>query len=74
LYLIKKKNPRIIGTEEGEEIQVKSTENIINKTIEENFPTLKMDMPIQVQEAYIPNRLDQKRKSSQHIIKMLNTE
>jgi hypothetical protein len=32
-------------------------------------PNLKKDMPIYIQEAYrTPNRLDQKRKSSSHII------
>jgi hypothetical protein len=43
--------------------------NIFNKIIEENFPNLKKEMPMNIQEAYrIPNRLDQKRNSSQHII------
>ena len=32
----------IIGIEEGEETQVKGTENIFNKIIEENFPNLKL--------------------------------
>jgi hypothetical protein len=37
--------------------------------MEENFPNLKKEMAINVQEAYrTPNRLDQKRKSSHHII------
>ena len=34
----------------------KNTENILNKIIEENFPSLKKEMPINVQEVYkIPN-------------------
>lgn len=33
----KDKNLRIVGTEEGKEIQVKDTENIFNKIKEENF-------------------------------------
>ena len=37
-----KKNLRIIGIEEGEELQIKGPENIFNKIIEENFPNLKM--------------------------------
>ena len=33
------------------------------KIIEENFPNLKKEMPMNIQEAYrTPNRLDQKRK------------
>ena len=37
-------------------------ENIFNKTIEENFPNLKNNIPMKVQEAYrTPNRLDQKK-------------
>ena len=47
---------------EGEERQIKSPENIFNKIIEENFPNLKNDIPMKVQEAYrTPNRLDQKK-------------
>ena len=61
---IKKPNLRIIGVEEGEELQIKGPENIFNKIIEENFPNLKNDIPMKVQEAYrIPNRLDQKKKN-----------
>ena len=49
--------------------QLKGPINIFNKIIEENFPGLKKEMPMNIQEAYrTPNRLDQKRNSSQHII------
>ena len=66
---IKKPNLRIIGIEEGEELQIKGPENIFNKIIEENFPILKNDIPMKVQEAYrTPNRLDQKKTSPCHII------
>ena len=59
----KKPNLRIIGIEEGEELQIKGPENIFNKIIEENFPNIKNDIPMKVQEAYrTPNRLDQKKK------------
>ena len=34
-------NLRIIGIEEGDEVQLKSTETIFNKIIEENFANLK---------------------------------
>ena len=57
---------RIIRIEEDS--QLKGPENIFNKIIEEKFPNLKKEMPINVQEAYrTPNRLDQKRKFSCHI-------
>jgi hypothetical protein len=42
---------------------------ISNKIIEENFPNLKKDMTMNIQEALrTPNRLDQKRNSSSHVI------
>ena len=41
-------NLKIIGIEEGE-IQLKGTENIFNKVVEENFPNLKKDMPMKIQ-------------------------
>ncbi|CAH7484839.1 AABR07011733.1 [Phodopus roborovskii] len=66
---MKRPNLRIIGIEEGEEAQLKGAENIFNKIIEENFPNLKKDMPMKVQEAYrTPNRLDQRKKTPRHII------
>ena len=49
--------------------QLKGPANIFNKIIEENFPNLKKEMPMNIQEANrTPNRLDQKRNSSQHIL------
>jgi hypothetical protein len=48
---------------------LKGPVNIFNKTIEENFLNLKKEMPMNIQEAYrTPNRLDEKRNSSRHII------
>ena len=47
---VKRPNLRITGIEEGEETQLKGAENIFNKIIEENFPNLKKDMPMKVQE------------------------
>ena len=47
----RKKKLWIIEVEEGEETQTKGTENIFNKTIEENFPNLKKVVPIKAQEA-----------------------
>ena len=49
--------------------QLKGPANISNKIIEENFPNLKKEIPMNTQEAYrTPNRLGQKRNSSRHII------
>ena len=59
---MKKPNLRIIGVEKGEDLQLKGPENIFNKIIEKNFPNLKKDIPIMVQEAYrTPNRLVQEK-------------
>ena len=66
---MRRPNLRIIGIEESEDSQLKGPVNSFNKIIEENFPNLKKEMPINIQEAYrTPNRLDQKRISSCHII------
>ena len=66
---------RIIGIEESKNFQFKGSVNIFNEMTQENFPNLKKEMPMNIQEAHrTPNRLDQTRKSSQHIIiKTLNT-
>jgi hypothetical protein len=59
----------IIGIDENEDFQLKGPANIFNEIIEENYPKLKKEMPMNIQEAYkTPNRMDQKRNSSQHII------
>jgi chromosome segregation ATPase len=59
---IKRPNLRIMGIEEGEDMQATGIHNIFNKIITENFPNLEKAMPIQVQEAFRkPNRLDQNR-------------
>jgi hypothetical protein len=66
---IKRPNLRIMGIEEGEEVQAKGMHNIFNKIITENFPNLEKTMPIQVQKASrIPNRPDQNRTIPRHII------
>jgi hypothetical protein len=62
---MRKPNLRIIGVDENEDFQIKGPADILNKIIEENFPNLKKDMPMNIKEAYrTPNRLDQKRNSS----------
>ena len=47
---IQRPNLRIIGIEEGEELLLEGSENIFNKIIEENFPNLRKDIPMKVQE------------------------
>jgi chromosome segregation ATPase len=59
---IKRPNLRIMGIEEGKEVQAKGMHNIFNKMITENFPNLEKIRPIQVQEASkTPNRPHQNR-------------
>jgi hypothetical protein len=66
---MRRPNQRMTGIEESEDFQLKGPVNIFNKIIEENFPNLKREMPMNIQEAYrAPNRGDQKRNSSHHII------
>jgi hypothetical protein len=73
---IKRPNLRIMGIEEGEEVQTKGMCNIFNKIIIENFPNLEKTMPIQVQGASRTlNRPEQNRTTPQHIIiKTTSTE
>jgi hypothetical protein len=73
---IKRPNLRITDIEEGEEVQAKGMHNIVNKIITENFSNLEKTMPVQVQEASrTPNRPDQNKTTSQHIIiKTTSTE
>jgi hypothetical protein len=64
---MRRPNLRIIGVDENEDFQLKGPANISNKIIEENFPNLKKEMPMNIQDAYrTPKRLDQTINSSQH--------
>ena len=66
---MRRPNLRIIGVEESEDLQLKGPANIFNKIMEENFPNLKRELPMNIQEAYrTPNRLDLSRNTSHHII------
>ena len=66
---MRRPNLRLIGIDEYEDFQPKWPVYIFNKIIEENFPNLRKEMPINIQGVYrTTNRLDQKRNSSQHII------
>jgi hypothetical protein len=72
---IKKPNLRIMGIEEGEEVEAKGMHNIFNKIIMENFPNLEKSIPIQMQEASrTPNRPEQNRTTPQHIIIKTSTD
>jgi hypothetical protein len=72
---IKRTNLRVMGIEEGEEVQARGMHNIFNKVITENFPNLEKTMPIQVEEASRTlNRPDQNRNIPQNIIIKTNTE
>jgi hypothetical protein len=70
---MRRPNLRIIGIEEDS--QLKGPVNIFNKIIKENFPNLKKEMPINIEEAYrITNRLEKKRNSSHPmIVKIMET-
>jgi hypothetical protein len=66
---MRRPNLGIKSIEESEDSEIKWPVNIFNKIIKENLPNLKKEMPINIQEAHrTPNRLDQKRNSSCHII------
>jgi hypothetical protein len=66
---MRRPNLWIIGVYKNEDSQLKGPANIFNKNIEENFPNLKKEKPMNIQEAHrTPNRLNQKRNSSRHII------
>jgi hypothetical protein len=72
---IKRPNLRIMGIEEGEEVQAKRMCNTFNKIITENFPNLEISIRRQIQEASrIPNRPDQNRTTPRHIIIKTSTE
>jgi hypothetical protein len=62
---MRRSNLLIIGVDENGDFQLKGPANIFNKIITENFPILKKERPMNIQEACrTPNRLDQKRNSS----------
>ena len=43
-----------VGVDEGEEIQGNGIDQIFNKIIDENFPKLKEQMSVNIQETYKP--------------------
>ena len=66
---MRRPNLKILGIDENEDFPLIGPANIFSKIIEENFPYIKKEMAMNIQEAYrTPNRRDQKRNSSRHII------
>ena len=66
---MKRPKLHIIGIEGKEESQDNAMDQIFNRIIEENFPKLKKDITIQIQEAHrTSNREDLKRNFPHHII------
>jgi hypothetical protein len=66
---MRRPNIRIIEIEKSKYSQHNGPVNIFNKIVEENFPNLKKEIPMNIQEAKrTPNRIDHKRNSSHHII------
>ena len=51
-HTMRRPNLSIIRIDENEDFQLKGPVNIFNKIIEENFPDLKKEMPMNIQEAY----------------------
>jgi hypothetical protein len=49
---MRRPNLWIVGVDENEDFQLKEPANIFNKIIEEKFPYLKKEMPMNLQEAY----------------------
>jgi hypothetical protein len=54
--LDEKPNLRIIGIEKNKDSQLKGPENVFYKITEENFPNLKTEMAMKIQEAYCLNQ------------------
>jgi hypothetical protein len=48
---MRRSNLLIIGVDENEDFQIKGPANIFNKIIEENFPNLNKEMPMNIQKA-----------------------
>jgi len=66
---IKKPNLRVIGIEEGIEIQTRGMSNLLDEIITENFPELKKETDIQIVDAYrTPNIQNHSRPTPRHIV------
>jgi hypothetical protein len=71
---IRRPNLRIIGIEESEDFQLKRPVNIFNKIIEENFPNLRKEMLINIQEAFWSKSFGPEKKFLQSHNKTPNTQ
>ena len=60
---MRRSNLRIIGIEKSEDFQLKGPVNIFSKIIEENFPNLKNETPMNIQEA-LELQIDWTRKEN----------
>jgi hypothetical protein len=61
---MRRQNLRMIGIQDSEDSQLKGPVNIFNKITEKNFPNLKKEMPMNIEEIYrTPNKLHKKRNS-----------
>lgn len=70
---IKCHNQWIIAIDIAEEIKVKSTENIVYKIIEENFPRFNNEVPINIKEVHrTPNILDQRNRNGKDKVKKIS--
>jgi hypothetical protein len=49
---MRRPNVRIIGIEDSENSQLKEPGNSFKKIVKENFPKLKKEMPMNIQETY----------------------
>uniref|UniRef100_A0A8C6EP35 L1 transposable element RRM domain-containing protein n=1 Tax=Marmota marmota marmota TaxID=9994 RepID=A0A8C6EP35_MARMA len=66
---IKKPNLRVIGIEEGTEIQTKGMSNLLKEIITENFPEIKKETDIQIVDAYrTPSTQNHSRPTPRHIV------
>ena len=59
---MRRPNLRIIGVDENEDFQLKGPANVFNKIIEENFPNLKKQTPMNIQEKPTELLIDWTRK------------
>ena len=73
---MKRNNIRIIGIPEEEEEEEQGIENLFEKVMMENFPTLMREKVTQIQETQrVPSKRNPKRSTARHIIiKMANLQ
>jgi hypothetical protein len=61
---MKRPNLWITGVEEGEEIQTKVIDNLLNRITTENFPNLEKERVMQVQEAYRTSKHQNQKRNT----------